>query len=449
MGIRIIGEAVMSDRRAATAGHVLSAIGAGAVATVAIAVPGTLTALATPPSLAPVIAHNAGMLAGYGAAVMLVLMSRWPLLENAVGADRLARWHATGGRVFLPLTVAHVVAALQGWAQVQGIALVPALTQVLGMPGLIAATVGTVLFVVVAVVSIRAVRRRMSYERWHALHLSTYVAVGLSFSHELAGPDMAGNRFVQVFWSLLYVYAYVLILRYRVISPLWQAFRHRMRVVRVSREADGVVSIVVRGRHLDELAPEPGQFFRWRFLTPHTWMAAHPFSLSAPPIGDFLRLTVKDLGAGSACLQRIRPGTRVVTEGPYGAMTARARTRPGVVLIAGGIGITPMRALFETIASAPGRLTLLYRAASLDDVVFRAELDAIARRRGARVHYLIGPSSAPSNRMDAANLTRLVPDLRDRDVYLCASPSLAEAVRDAVRDAGVPRAQFHEEVFAF
>jgi predicted ferric reductase len=439
----------VSDRIDVTAEHVLSAIGAGAVATVAIAAPGTLTALATPPSLATVIAHNAGMLAGYGAAVMLVLMSRWPLLENAVGADRLARWHATGGRVFLLLTVAHAVAATQAWAQVQGIALVPALTQVLGMPGLIEATVGTVLFVVIALVSIRAARRRMSYERWHVLHLSTYVAVGLSFSHELAGPDMAGNRFAQVFWSLLYVYAYVLILRYRVISPLWQAFRHRMRVVQVSREADGVVSIVVRGRHLDELAPEPGQFFRWRFLTPYTWMTAHPFSLSAPPIGDFLRLTVKDLGTGSACLQRIRPGIRVVTEGPYGAMTARAQTRPGVVLIAGGIGITPMRALFETIATAPGRLTLIYRATSLDDVVFRAELDAIARRRGAHVHYLIGPSSAPSHRMDAANLLRLVPDLRDRDVYLCASPRLAEAVRDAVRDAGVPRAQFHEEVFAF
>ncbi|GAA3440243.1 ferredoxin reductase family protein [Kutzneria kofuensis] len=435
----------MSDR----ATRILLVIGAGAAATVALAAPGTLAALAAPSSLAPVIAHNAGMLAGYGAAVMLVMMSRWPLLENAVGADRLARWHATGGRTFLVLALMHAIAAVQGWAQVRRIAVLPALAEVLGMPGLIAATVATALFLFVAAMSIRAARRRMSYERWHLTHLSVYAAVGLSFGHELAGPDVAGNRAAQITLSLLYVYAYVLVLRYRVISPVWQAFRHRMRVVRVSREADGVVSIVVRGRRLGELSPRPGQFFRWRFLTARTWQSAHPFSLSAPPIGEFLRLTVKELGPGSACLQRIRPGVRVVTEGPYGAMTAERRTRPGVVLIAGGIGITPMRALFETIGAAPGRLTLIYRATSVRDIVFRAELDEIARRRGARVHYLVGPSSASANRMDAANLTRLVSDLRDRDVYLCASPRLAEAVREAVREAGVPRAQFHEEVFAF
>jgi predicted ferric reductase len=425
--------------------RIVLVIGAGAAATVALAVPGTVAT----PGAAPVIAHNAGMLAGYGAAVMLAMMSRWPLLENAVGADRLARWHATGGRVFLVLTLMHAVAAVQGWADARHIAVLPALTEVLGMPGLIAATVATALFLLVAAVSIRAARRRMPYERWHLIHLSVYGAVGLSFGHELAGPDVAGNRPAQIALSLLYVYAYVLVLRYRVISPLWQAFRHRMRVVRVSREADGVVSIVVRGRRLHELSPQPGQFFRWRFLTGKTWQSAHPFSLSAPPVGDFLRLTVKELGPGSACLQRIRPGVRVVTEGPYGAMTAQRRTRSGVVLIAGGIGITPMRALFETIGATPGRLTLIYRANSVRDIVFRAELDDIARRRGARVHYLVGPSSLEANRMDAANLTRIVPDLRERDVYLCASPRLADAVREAVREAGVPRAQFHEEVFAF
>ena len=116
------------------------------------------------------------------------------------------------------------------------------------------------------------------------------------------------------------------------------------------------------GHRLDELRAEPGQYFRWRFLTPGTWRSAHPFSLSAPPAHDSFRLTVAARGDGTHALQSIEPGTRVVAEGPYGILTERRRTRRDVVLIAGGVGIAPMRALFETLSIPPGGdVLLLYR----------------------------------------------------------------------------------------
>jgi ferredoxin-NADP reductase len=158
---------------------------------------------------------------------------------------------------------------------------------------------------------------------------------------------------------------------------------------------------------------------------------------------------VKALGAGSRLVQAVRPGTLVLAEGPSGALTARRRTRPSVLLIAGGVGITPMRALFESLDTAPGRLTLLYRASSPDDVVFRTELELIARQRGAGIVWMVGPSSAPGLAMTGDTLRRLVPDVADRDVYLCASPRLSAAVRTALQDAGLPRRRLHEEVFAF
>jgi ferredoxin-NADP reductase len=108
-----------------------------------------------------------------------------------------------------------------------------------------------------------------------------------------------------------------------------------------------------------------------------------------------------------------------------------------------------MRALFETIDAEPGRLTLLYRASWPADVVFADELRQIARRRGARIEWMIGPSGDPGNRMTAANLHRLVPGVADHDVYLCAGPALAAAVRAAVTDAGLPRRRLHEESFVF
>jgi predicted ferric reductase len=396
---------------------------------------------------AALLAHVTGLLAGYVTAVLLVLMARAPLLEHRIGSDVLARWHARGGRMFMVLMSVHAGAAVRAWSTARRQDPLTALASLLGLPGLAAATLGTVLFVAIVVVSVRIGRRTLSYESWHAIHLLTYLAIALSFVHELAGPDLAGQPLIQVLWTLMHAYAFALVLRYRLIAPLENAWRHRLRVVAVVPEAAGVVSLIMGGRHLDELGAEAGQFFRWRFLTAATWHAAHPFSLSAVPHGDLMRITVKALGSGSRLIHSIRPGTLVLPEGPSGAMTANRRTRPSVLLIAGGVGITPMRALFESLHIGDGRLTLLYRASSPGDVVFRAELEAIARRRGAEIVWMIGSSSTLP--MTGDILRRLVPDVAERDVYLCASPRLSEAVRTALHQAGLPRRRLHEEVFVF
>jgi predicted ferric reductase len=400
-----------------------------------------------PVQLAVLLAHVCGMLAGYAVVVLLGLMSRTPPLERGIGADVLARWHAHGGRMTISLIVVHASAAVVAWAQARQEGMAAALWHVLRLPWLTAATVGTLALLAVGVASARAARRRLSYETWHTLHLLTYAGVALSFVHELAGPDLAGHWLLQIGWALLYTYVFALVLLHRVLTPLRQATRHRLRVTAVVPEGPGVVSIEVEGRHLTELRAEPGQFFRWRFLTPDTWRTAHPFSLSAAPTDDRLRLTVKALGRGSGHLQTVAVGTWIVAEGPYGAMTAARRTRRNVLLIAGGVGITPMRALFETIPVRPDQdLTLLYRARGPEDLVLRHELEQIAYRRGARLLYLVGSGR---DYLSAASLLRVVPDLAERDVYLCASPRMSDAVRASLQQAGLPAGALHEERFAF
>jgi predicted ferric reductase len=395
----------------------------------------------------PVVAHVTGMLAGYGVLVLMTLMSRWPVLERGVGSDVLARWHGIGGRIVLSLVLVHAWAAVQAWAQARGTPILVALWQVLGFPWLVSATVATALMVVIAAVSVRIARRRVSYERWHGVHLLAYVAIALSFLHQLAGPDLAGHLAIQVLWALMYAHSFALVARYRVLEPVRAAARHRLRVEAVVQEAPGVVSIVLAGRHLDELRAEPGQFFRWRFLTPDTWLTAHPFSLSAPPTRVRLRLTVKALGDGSRLLQDIEVGTWVVAEGPYGALTAARRSRRDVLLVAGGVGITPMRALFETMPVTEGQdLMLLYRARDREELVFRQELDELAAQRRARVVYLLG---SDRGLLSSRSLQRLVPGLVDRDVYLCGPPGFSDAVRRALAEAGLPRQHLHEERFAF
>ncbi|MEU0967638.1 ferric reductase-like transmembrane domain-containing protein [Streptomyces sp. NPDC005917] len=389
-----------------------------------------------------------GLLAGYACAVLLALMSRFPLLERAVGSDRLARWHALGGRYTVSLSLAHTLLIILGYAATTHTDVVSQTTTlVLTYPDMLKATAGFLLLVATGIVSARAARRRLGYEVWHYLHFATYLAVFLAFFHQLStGADFVAHRPAQLAWYALYIGVAALLVWYRFVTPVRQSLRHRLTVVEVRSEAPGVVSVWMTGRHLDELGAEAGQFFRWRFLARGMWWTANPYSLSAAPAGDFLRITVKAVGGHSEALAGLRPGTRVWAEGPYGAVTEARRTARKVLLLGGGIGITPLRALFETL---PGDVTLVYRARRPEDLALWQELEAIATDRGATVHYVVDEPVEYSSPLTAAGLAALVPDIAQRDVYLCGSPGMTAAAIPALRRAGVPRRRIHHETFAF
>ena len=244
----------------------------------------------------------------------------------------------------------------------------------------------------------------------------------------------------------MYLTVAVAVLWYRVAVPLRASSRHEFKVIGVKPEGPGVTSVYIGGAHLDELAAEPGQFFRWRFLTRSLWWSSHPYSLSAAPGADLMRITVKDTGDHSQALSRLRPGTRVIAEGPYGAFTA-GRTGRGAVLLAGGVGITPLRAMFSTL---PGPVTLVYRASSEQDIVFRDELDAIAAARGAKVYYVVGSrAEIGGDPLSARMLNSLVPGLERQEAYVCGPAGMISAAVQALRSAGVPRRQIHVESFEF
>jgi ferredoxin-NADP reductase len=211
-----------------------------------------------------------------------------------------------------------------------------------------------------------------------------------------------------------------------------------------------VTSVHLSGRRLDRLGPHAGQFFLWRFLDARRFWQAHPFSISTAPDGRSLRLTVKAVGGYTRRLADLRPGTRVVAEGPFGTFTAQRRRRERVLLIAGGIGITPLRALFQTIPAAPGDLTLLYRASTDWDVVFRSELERLAAQRRANLHVVTGRRADLGwDPLSSQALAGNIPDLRAHDVYLCGPAGMTSAVRQALRAAGVPGRRIHSESFEF
>src|SRR3984885_7164043 len=385
-----------------------------------------------------------GLLAGYGVVVLVALMARLPPLERGVGTDRLARWHAMGGRYIISLVVAHGLLIVWGYAAEAHHNVVNETGLLLTeYPDVLMATVAGFLLLGVGIVSMGAAGRRMRYETWYYLHLYTYLAIALAFSHQFAvGASFVNSLAARFWWSAMYLIVAALVLWYRLVVPVLAFYRHGFKVIGVKPEGPGVISIYIGGSHLEELAAEPGQFFRWRFFTRSLWWSSHPYSLSAAPGKGVLRITVKDLGDHSEALAGLRPGTRVMAEGPFGAFTSRGSER-GVLLLAGGVGITPLRAMFSTL---PGPVTLIYRATSERDIVFREELDSIAAARGATVHYLVGSrAQLGGDPLSPRVLRSLVPGLQRHDVYVCGPAGMTSAAVEALQAAGVPKRHIHFE----
>ncbi|WP_369388160.1 ferric reductase-like transmembrane domain-containing protein [Streptomyces sp. CG1] len=431
--------------RRSPAGPVLAVLWAGAAAVLALWWADTGSVVGTA-GLLTGAGRIAGLLCGYACAVLVGLMARVPLLETRIGSDQVARWHAMAGRYTVCLLVAHIVLILTGYAAQDRASLWhETVTVVLDYPDMLMATAGTVILFAVGLTSLRAVRRRTSHEFWYYVHLLTYAAVFLAFFHQLTlGNEFNGKPVATAVWYALYLGVAALVLWFRVLAPVRLNRRHRLRVESVYQEAPGVHSVVVRGRHLEELGARPGQFFRWRFLGEGMGWTSTPYSLSAPPRPDRLRITVKALGDHSAAVALLRPGTRVWAEGPYGSLTEDRATAHRSLLIAAGVGVTPLRALFETL---PGEVTLLYRARRAEDLALGQELEAVARWRGAQVLYALNGPGGERPDISAQSLRATFPGLADHDVYLCGPHGFARHVYEALRAAGVPDRRIHHESF--
>ena len=388
----------------------------------------------------------------YAALVQILLMARSPWLERRFGMDGLAEWHRWLGFSVATLIGAHVLFSTAGYALGDGKSLaIEAWTLITTYPYVLMATVATALLAMVAISSLRAVRRSMKWETWRFLHLYAYLAIALAFGHELAvGTDFSNDPLAIWYWVALYAVLVACILIFRLGQPLVLSLKHNLRIEEIVREAPGVVSLYITGRKLDELRAQAGQYFRWRFLTPQSWWRTHPFSLSAPVNGRYLRLTVKAVGDDSRALQGLHPGTAVALEGPYGLFTADRQRRPKVLLIGGGIGITPLRALIEELRAKRDGLVLIYRARSWEDVVFKDELETLVRDRRGTIHYIIGQRGAelPVDPLSAQSIRRLVPDVESRDVFVCGPASMMERLAAILDSIGVPEEQIHFERFA-
>src|SRR5439155_21679506 len=199
------------------------------------------------------------------ALVQVLLLARVPALERGIGLDRLSVWHRWNGHLCLDLIVAHVFLSIWGYAELDKLGFFSELSTMLGggiYPGMITATIGTVLLIGVVATSLVIVKRRLRYEWWYGVHLLSYAGIALAWFHQIpTGNELVLDQVAADYWRALYLATLGVLVWYRLLLPAAAAFRHRLRVTGVRHERPGVVSLEIAGRHLERLRARPGQFF--------------------------------------------------------------------------------------------------------------------------------------------------------------------------------------------
>ncbi len=388
----------------------------------------------------------------------VLLMARIPLFERGFGRDGIARAHRRVGFWSFWMLMMHIVLITVGYAVTASVnVLVQAWMFVWDYPGMLLATTGTLLLVIVVVTSIRRARRHLRYESWHLLHLYGYLGAGLAIPHMLwTGADFTSSPTATVYWWSLWAVTMAAALWFRVALPVWRTARHQLRVVAVEQDGRDGVSVRMRGRRLLHLGARSGQFFVWRFLDGPGWSRGHPFSLAAAPSSEELVISVRRVGDGTDKLVGLRAGTKVLIEGPYGAMTGERRRGSKLLMISAGAGVAPLVALLQAEDYSPGDAILITRDHAEGRGLRRREIRDLVASRGLTHYALDGPRGAEGTPWLPAShagwdgptlLRRLAPDLEAYDVFLCGPVPWMRSVAHDLRAAGVALDRIHSEAF--
>ena len=394
------------------------------------------------------LSRFAALIGTYLMLIALLIIARIPWVEKSLGFDRLVAYHRKLGPLIYLLISIHFLLVIVGYAMADQRTLWQELLDLLKFyPWMVQASIGFLLLTLISFTSTNLLRRRFKYEHWWNIHLLSYLAIALSFMHQiLNGSLFIFNELARIWWIGLYSYASFALVMWRFLLPVIRSFRHKLVVDHLVHETPNVVSIYIRGRNLKAIHARGGNFFEWRFLTKGIWSQAHPYSLSEPPSNNMMRITVKNLGDHSQALMNLAAGTRVVAEGPYGILVAPRAIGKKILLIGAGIGITPIRALVNDF-SKDAQIDLIYRVVKEEELVLRTELDKLVKEKRIRLHYLVGnPKHFP---MSPKDLLNLIPHIKDCDVFVCGPPGLAKIVRHSVESLGVDSRKFHNEAFSF
>lgn len=420
----------------------IAALGAVLVAPVVIRL------LTAPPApLWTQLSTTTGLLALSAIVCAAVLPSRVRSLTRAFGIEGILEVHRTLGVLAAGLVLLHLACVVA--ADPANVALLDPARATSASAAATAATVAVVLVVVLAVR--RGRTRNLPYELWRWTHVGlAAVAVVGSALHVWYLQQLVTDAVMSAVLALLCV-ALLAVLMHRWVLRAALDPSAEFLVREVRPEGPMISTLVLdrpRGAE-DDWTFAPGQF-AWIRLARSTRAEEHPFTIASSAHDlDRVEFTIRHAGSFTAAVADLRPGQPVWVDGPHGAFTVDdSRSTTGIVMIAGGVGVTPMMSMLRTAADRgdPRRFHLVLVVASRDDVLFRDELADLADHLHLQVSEVLrGPHRAATAPLTTALAG--APDPRSLDYFVCGSPTLVATAFHALGQLGVPPDHVRTEQF--
>lgn len=390
----------------------------------------------------------AGLFFQYFILIQIVLIGRITFIEKQFGHDelnKLHRWIGTGTLAFL---VFHPVFLILAYSRMLEITFLQQIISFLGGDDIFGAMVAVLIILCAVLLSLPFIRHKIRYEVWYISHLFIYGAVFLAFEHQFSGGDLRTVG-ATLYWYAFNYLVFGLIAYFRFLRPIYNSLSHNFVVEKVVQESRDVYSVYITGKNMERFHFLPGQFAHFFFLGKGFWFA-HPFSFSAVSNGKSIRITVKSLGDFTGRVKDMKPGTRVLIDGPLGRFVEVHPEQKKYLLIAGGIGITPIFSLFQSFDTKQKDVAFLYSNRSKDDVIFEKE---IASLNGKKFLFLSDATEKISGyeqgKIDKEKIANLISDVKEREVYICGPAPMMKAIAAALQDLGLPKSMIHYEKFSY
>ena len=311
--------------------------------------------------------------------------------------------------------------------------------------------------IALVVMAVWRVKLKISYETWHITHiLLAVIAVAAGLAHMVGWAFYLVSPWKRTLWICMTIFWIGLLFYVRIIKPLF-LLRRPYRIAEVRKERGDTATLVMQPEGHPGFRFTPGQFGWLTVWGSPFKITGHPFSFSssAALTDGRVEMTIRNLGDFTSTIHTLPAGKRVYLDGPYGAFTV-GNPADMHVLIAGGIGITPMMSIIRTFADNGDKrpVILLYGSKDWESITFREELDALKKQlRLTIVHVIRNPPAewtGERGHITAEVFKRhLPPPYADHEYFICGADVMMDSIEKALDELHVPISKYHSERYSF
>ena len=393
---------------------------------------------------------------GYSGLAMMGLQfgltARFRYVTEPWGEDVIYHFHRQISQIAIALVVAH--ALIMSVTQPEMFALSNARDVPLGA---VFAFVSLCALIVLVVTALWRVKLNIRYETWHLSHIIlAVVAVAGGVAHMVGWAFYLSDPWKRALWIGLTIFWIGLLLYVRIVKPLFM-LRRPYHVREVRKELGDTTTLVMEPEGHPGFRFSPGQF-GWLTLWGSPFkITGHPFSFSssAEAADGRVEMSIRSLGDFTSVIPALPVGQRVYLDGPYGAFTIGSPADMHV-LIAGGVGVTPMMSMIRTLADRrdPRPVILLYGSKDWESITFRDDLEALKARLDLKVvHVLASPPAGWKGEQGFISpemFKRHLPQrYADHEYFICGPNVMMDAIERALGELGVPLTKYHSERYSF